>query len=103
MCNLCSALKVCALPIGATYLPHSEIMRLYYDEGYVVEPAQGMAYDSDNVQTYDARIDTFHTDWFDAAELSQTMRAAAPPAVPASFDDDKSDEEIPREDDSNPE
>ncbi|WGL30996.1 hypothetical protein [Dipodfec virus UOA04_Rod_626] len=98
--DLITGIVGCSFPVGPKALPHSEIMRLCYDEGYAVEPAQGMAYDADSVSTHEARIDTFHTDWFDAAEISQRMRMSSPVATPVptsveESNDVKKDDKIP--------
>ena len=66
-------------------------MRMHVDEGYQIEAAREMSYDPENVETYAARLDTFRSDWFDAAEVSQAMRMQSP-AVPATPTEGKDDE-----------
>lgn len=83
---MCKIPTSCMFEQGPSYIPHSELMRLHTDEGYQVESAQQMAYDSETVESYENRFDTFRMDYFDAAEISQKARANTPvvSAVPSS-------------------
>lgn len=91
--------ELCSHVSGPQVLPHSEIIRLHSEEGYTVDVAQGMSYDEPNCETYSGRIDTFHSDWFDVAEVSQSARMSAPStSASASVEEpinDKKVEDIP--------